>query len=430
MVWPPPTEEKLAHPPLLRQFPFSWAIRRAPGDLRATAEQQQAYRRTVRIGDPPADAVVEMIRRLPAGEGRRLFELALQQGIDAVDDPPPELIDFFRHVERPCWVDDDQLELACRVIARTGAIGSTALATALMGGYLASRVTKALVRTGELERMAPRRLAETLTWWLDVTTPGGLQQRAPGFTSTLRVRLMHAQVRAGLRRTPGWDARAWDDPLNTSQMAGTLMLFGLVHLRGSQALGVRINAEERAAVYALWRYVGMLLGIDAHILPTSERDHWRLAWLEADLEFRNPDQDSIRLAQALIHAIGPMVTGEATTALQRAQQSAVTGLMCAAARLLLGTQNADYLEIPDQKILQALVVAGAAATRILEFARPLIPGATRLCEILGRRTQRAWTQQAMTAYRGDRSYGRHDHLTHHIVTGHSTKTDPRRRSSH
>ncbi|HAV69047.1 MAG TPA: DUF2236 domain-containing protein, partial [Alcanivorax sp.] len=44
----------------------------------------------------------------------------------------------------------------------------------LMGGYLAAAAAKPLAFTGELDRMANRRLVETGKFWIDVTTPGGL----------------------------------------------------------------------------------------------------------------------------------------------------------------------------------------------------------------------------------------------------------------
>lgn len=406
--------DRLPDPPLLTERPLSIAMRRlAPGDARATAEQRAAYlRHYTNLGDPEADAVVALFRRLPTGEGRALFEIALEQGIDALDNPPHELAEFFELVDDvPYWVDADQLDLACRVIGRTGLLGVTSLSMlALCGGYLASRVAKPLVRTGELEQMAPRRLAETLSWWADVTTPGGMGRFAPGFKSTVRVRLMHALVRAGLARRPDWDRGAWDHPLNASQLAGTIMLFGVAHLSGSQACGMHFTAREKQAVYDLWRYVGHVMGVRPEILPSTERDFWKMFWLQADYEFRAPDEDSRRLAQALVRAIGPMVAGEGTGRLDRLARATATDIMCAYARLLLGGRNAALLGLPDQKLFQGTVIAASTAIRMLELPRRIIPGATRWCEEAGRRSQRAMTDRMMVAHRADGSYARHDRL--------------------
>ncbi|MBF6229278.1 DUF2236 domain-containing protein [Nocardia abscessus] len=409
----PTQTHRLPDPPLLCEFPLNLATRLLPpGDIRATPEQRAAYLRFTQAGDPPADAVVAMIRRLPTGEGRRLFETAVEQGIDAIEDPPDELVAFFAAVDVPYWVDTDRLDLACRVIGRTGAAGITALAMlALMGGYMASRVAKILVGTGDLERMAPRRIAQTTKWFTEVTTPGGLQRHAPGFTNTLRVRLMHAMVRAGMNRRPDWDYAAWDHPVNQSTIAGTTLLFAVAHLAGSQALGLHFDRAERAAIYHLWRYVGHLLGCDPAILPADESDYWKLFWLQADYEFRTPDADSIRLAQALMRAIGPAVAGEGCEPRHDLIRRVVTGLMCAYARLVLGKTHSDFLELPDHKAFQAAVIALAATTRILEYPRRVLPGATRLSEAFGRHCQLALARRMITQHTGDTAaYGRHDHF--------------------
>lgn len=52
-----------------------------PGrDIRATAEQRESFRRFAHAGDPLADAVVAMFARLPVGQGRRMFETAIEEG--------------------------------------------------------------------------------------------------------------------------------------------------------------------------------------------------------------------------------------------------------------------------------------------------------------------------------------------------------------
>ena len=394
--------EKLPNPASLSEFPFNLFIRLlANGDVRATAGQHRSFRRFATIGDPLADDVVAMIQRLPTGEGRRMFETAVDGGIEALDDPPDELIAFFAQVEdEPYWLDYDKLDLAARVSMRTGMVGiGLALpGLALTGGYLASKADKPLVGTGDLRRMAPRRLNETATWYIDVTSPGGLGRFAPGFTGTLRVRLMHAMVRAAMNRRHDWDYASWDTPINQVQLAGTLMLFSLANLAGCQAMGLRFSDRERDAVFHLWRYVGLLMGLHPELVPTSENDTWRLLWLEADTEFL-PDDDSQRLAQAL-HAD----RGEGwAIELARAYLSSYS-------RLILGKSNADRLGLIDNKALQAAVLASSAANRVFEYSR-LIPGITWLSEELGQKTRRGFIAHGLRQTGGDRSYRRHDALT-------------------
>lgn len=394
--------EQLPASPLSTEFPLNLAPRSTTADdIRATPAQRQAYLQYTQLGDPPADAVVEMFRRLPPGEGRHLFDTAIEYGIAAIDDPPTELEEFFTAVDPvPYWVDTAEIDLASRVIGRTGAVGDMALAMlALMGGYLASRVTKTLANTTQLDQMAPQRLAETMLWYSQVTAPGGLRRFAPGFKATLRVRLIHAMVRAGMARRPDWRFDEWDHPLNQSTLAGTNMLFALAYLAGTQTLGLHFNRRERDAIYHLWRYVGHLLGIDPHILPATESDYQRLLWLQTDYEFGHPDSDSVRLAQALIRAIGPLAVGNGNGLSQRIGRAAVTEFACAYARLTLGRANADFLQLPNRKPAQAMVIGVATTIKLLEYPRRLLPGATQWCERRGQHNRNASTRRITTMCR-------------------------------
>lgn len=403
------TEEKLPTPPFLQVFPFNAFLRvLAPRDLRATAAQRESFRGYAQIGDPLADAVVAMIQRLPTGEGRRMFEIAVERGIDAVENPPEELVAFFAQVDNPpYWLDDAKLALAARVTMRTGlwGIGFALPGLALTGGYLASKADKPLVGTGDLRRMAPRRLNETASWFIDVTSPGGLDRFASGFQGTLRVRLMHAIVRSAMYRRPDWDFQNWDHPLNQAQMSGTVMLFSLANLVGCQAMGLRFSAREREAVFHMWRYIGQLMGVDPEFMPADEADTWRLFWLQADTEFL-PDADSRALAEAL-HGSQP----DDDTAM-----SVARAVLSSYSRLVLGKTNADQLGLLDSKPLQAAVLGVSAVNRVLEFQR-LVPGVTRLNEEIGQWTRRRFIQRGFTETGGDRSYSRHDKLAAPAKTG-------------
>ncbi|WP_433712844.1 oxygenase MpaB family protein [Nocardia sp. CA-084685] len=399
----------LPTPLLFTEFPFRYAVPvLAPGDLRCTAAQRDSFRRFAQVGDPLADDLVAMFKRLPVGEGRRMFEIAVERGVDAVSNPPAELTAFFDQVETdPYWLDRTKIDRGARVVERTSVWGGIAMGMfALMGGYLAARADKTLVGTGDLDAMAPRRLAETTQWWLDVTTPGGLQRNQVGYKSVLRVRLMHALVRAGMNRRADWDYEAWDHPVNQVLTVGTLGLFSMANLVGAQALGLRFSAQEKDAVFQLWRYVGFLLGIDAEILPTNETDTWRAFWILADTEFI-PDEDSRRLAQALVPAAGGLFIGTDTAA-KRLIRRVITSYMVAYSRIVLGPTNSDFLGLQNSKFFQSAVMATAVVNGTMEVPRQLIPGATRLQERLGARIRARLVRGSIARNGGDRTYARHD----------------------
>jgi hypothetical protein len=401
--------ERLPHPPMLQGFPFNVALRLfMKQDIRATQEQLDAFRRFATVGDPLADAVVAEMRTLPPGEGRRLFERAVEDGIAAVDDPPPALAAFFAEVEAvPSWLDRDKLELAGRTVARAGLLPGmlTMVDLGLMSGYLASKPDKVLVRSGDLEKKAARRLAETAKWGLDVTSPGGLERFAPGFQGALRVRLTHAHIRAAMHARDDWDYESWDDPVNQIHMVGTLVLFSAVLVVGLQAMGYRFTDRERDAIYHLWRYVGHLMGVHADLLPADEGDTWRIVWLEATTEFI-PDEDSHRLAQALFAAIPEYYGISGTDPASRLAAWGVQSLHSSYTRLTIGRANADALGMPNRPPFHVPILAFAAANFAVETLRRQIPGATRLSALVGNRVRHAAMRRVAGRTQADLTYTR------------------------
>jgi len=400
-------DERLPDPELFRRGGVRLATRLfVKHDLRATERQVRRFREFAQAEDPRADAVVALFRRLPKDHGRRLFEAALRDGVHSLDDPPQELVEFFEHTEAtPYWVDPARLDCGARAIVRTGVLGLFPLGDmSLMGGYLASRATKTLVATGEIERMASQRLVETAAWWLDVTTPGALTVGNTGYASALRVRLVHAHVRAAMNRRPDWDYDEWDKPINQVQTAGTLLLFSLVFVYGTQLLGIRFSERERADMLHLWRYVGWLLGIDEELLPATEEDAWRLFWLLATTEFI-PDEDSKRLAKALIESHAAI--GEGRGAVGKVLSHVSVAAHSSISRIVLGKANADFLEIPNDVVAQGVILAVAAGNFAAETARRFIPGATALREYVGALERRRYVDRLGRVFQLDPTYARH-----------------------
>jgi hypothetical protein len=400
--------QRLPHPVFLTEPPYAEYLRKfTTGDIRATHAQVRRFREFAGVGDPLADAVVAAMRAMPDGQGRVLLERAIEEGIDAVPQAPQEFRAFFAQVDEiPFWLDAEQIELGARTSRRSGILGLYALqGLALMGGYLASRPGKTLVATGNLRSAAPRRLVETASWWLDITEPKALTRFGTGFKNTLRVRILHAQVRAAMVRRPGWDYEAWDHPLNQVQTVGTLTLFSLAFLVGTHELGVRHTTREREAVVHMWRYIGYLQGIVPELVPTTEADTWRLFWLEAVTEFI-PDEDSLRLARALADTFGPP---EGENPASRLIHWAVSNYTGSYSRLVLGRRNADFLELPDSALFRTAVVATSTAVRSLELVRQLVPGATSISDRVGTATRRWLIDRGVREVRANLGYQTHEH---------------------
>lgn len=268
-------------------------------DPKPSEKQLEEIQRFIQMGDPLADAVVAMYKEFPPGQGRKLLDQALEQGIESIENPPQALVDLFNQVDHePVWLDQKKLKLACDVSRRVGLSGELVLRNlSLMGGYISAAAAKPLAFTGQLDRMTPRRLVETSKFWMDVTTVGGLARDQEGFKSAIRVRMMHAQVRAMLVNSEKWNEE-WGHPLNQWDSMATILEFSSIFLTGLRMLGFIFTKKEREAVIHLWRYIGFLLGVDERILPANEADSMRAIY-HAFATAGKSDEDSRLLGQSL-----------------------------------------------------------------------------------------------------------------------------------
>jgi hypothetical protein len=225
-------------------------------------------------GDAPMDALLDWMYEIGPAQARKLYEQAIENGIDSVADAPQPLRDFFALVDRdPHWLDRDLLEEGVSFIHRTGLVGPYVLRDfALMGGYLLSGFNHALVMTGALNKGAAQRIAETGKWWIDCTEHHGLDRFGAGFRTTLRVRMVHGMVRRHLPARPEWDNDQWGLPVNQTDMLATYLAFGPIMMVGMRAMGIPVTPHESKAVMHLWKYAGWLMGVDEQWLVDREQD--------------------------------------------------------------------------------------------------------------------------------------------------------------
>jgi hypothetical protein len=150
--------------------------------------------------------------------------------------------------------------------------GDVLLQLSLIGGYRFGGPADLLVATGSLTGPAAmRRLGETETWTLAVTTPGAMRRYEDGFKLTVHVRLMHALINDRFERGDRWDTARWGLPVNQADLAATLGLFSGALLIGARALGWLVTPRDARAVMHLWKYAGWLMGVDEDWLFDTER---------------------------------------------------------------------------------------------------------------------------------------------------------------
>lgn len=371
------------------------------GDASPEPAQVDEFIKFLWLGDPLADSVIAENATMPAGQGRQLFEQALEKGIDSLSHPPESLVNLFAPLDSvPIWVDRQQLNQGCEVIRRTGWFAELVLRNvSLMGGYLSSAANKPLAFTGQLDKLAPKRLIETGKFWVDVTTPDGLLRQNEGFKSAIRVRMMHATVRHMLNASGRWNQQQWGHPINQADTMATNLLFSFIFMAALRGLGFQFTTPERQAVMHLWRYIGYLLGIDERILPTNEADGARFAYLHYTT-FAHHDEDTRALGEALSQVpFAHIGDNPARKWLARAE----SGYRSAMSRLVLGGENADALGLPDSAWKYA-VMGTVPAIFTMETFRRLLPGGTWAATRLGRLIHEELLQSAIVQTRADTGF--------------------------
>ncbi|MGL6235357.1 MAG: oxygenase MpaB family protein [Segniliparus sp.] len=228
-------------------------------------------------GDQLMDAVVARFREIGMAEGRKLLEQALDHGIDSIENPPEELVDLFAELDNPPdWHDPVVAERGRQLWADTSLAGKIGMGIGdVFGTFVGDEVAYATGATGRFVTDFGRRNLETSTWFLHVTVKDGLSRHGVGFKDTVRLRLMHAQVRAGLRRSWGNEAGTpagfahHGNPISAAMVMIAATTFGLQSLLIDHQHGRKRTWADLDATMAYWAYIAHVLGVPDEIIPRS-----------------------------------------------------------------------------------------------------------------------------------------------------------------
>ena len=273
-------------------------------------------KRAGKEGDTLVDSAIDaLVTRVGPDEALKLFAQLIER--DEVPAGVPEIDQYLATATLPPNIDAAQMERAEKFFETYGWTAFTLLGCAsLPEGYVVPAIDRVLVTTTELERHVHRRLWETIQFTVDVMQHGGLEPNGPGLKSAQKVRLLHGLVRHLVSRSPStasasprslgdklvakeWDP-AWGTPVSQLQMAGTVLAFSYVIVRGLDRLGYEgIEKADRDAYMYRWNIVGQVMGVDVDLLAPSFAD--AAAHFEA---IRTPlmaaSTDGVALARALV----------------------------------------------------------------------------------------------------------------------------------
>ena len=225
--------------------------------------------------DALADRVInEVYGTMGFRQANELLNRLLKQGMDETIEIPECLRLLLEEVfATPTWLNPALLEVGSAFCRRSGTMGFLVLRNyCLMGGYESAAINKPLIFTEALQKGAPKRIAETVEFWINATGENALQPFQIGFTNAIKIRLMHAYARVSILKSPKWETPSWGIPLNQWDMVATNLGFSWVFMDGLKKLGLRPTDEETVGVLHLWKYIGFLLGIPPTYLPDTANE--------------------------------------------------------------------------------------------------------------------------------------------------------------
>lgn len=263
----------------------------------------------------------ELVDRLDAGLHQgdvlagaaitEMFELAdfswrdvqsiLDDPLTRIDDAPPALralLDAAR--TPPPWFDSAIADAGGRAWWKFGTLQSGTLYQSLIYGYQARGFVRPLVATGQLADHTYDRVLSTGRWVALATAPGQMAPGNPGWSHTLRIRLIHAMVRHHLVTEGDWNVTEWGVPINQTYSALTIGGgFLALPMMVAGDLGIQYSAAEREAIAHLWRWIGWVIGVEDALLPKSFAAAQQLFEIGAQFELE-PDESSKTLTRALL----------------------------------------------------------------------------------------------------------------------------------
>ena len=293
------------------------------------------------IGDPLGDNLIEALSALPRAQGYRYIEAGMNQDRAALDAAPRAVQEFFDTLDQPPdWHNPDGFAPGIRSFHRS----SDLIMQALVGGSLiegfSSNIARSFDITGRLRDQGVRRLEQNNRHMLEIFMPGGLERYGDGWKLSVRIRIVHAQVRSLLKRSDEWDLDAWGVPLSAAHMGLASAAFSARLLRHSQRLGVPFSDDEREGFMQVWRYTMHLMGVPSTILWSDEHEALKLFEVGSACE-PPPGMDSIIMAHELIEAI-PFVLGVQ----EDSERKELLKMAYTVSRALIGSKLANELKYP------------------------------------------------------------------------------------
>lgn len=224
------------------------------------------------LGDLVGDAYAALLPRYGFKRLVDMLDEACDEGVEKVEDAPPELVAFIRDMERvPDWLDMELVAEGARLDRNMVAhFGPFQTRSSFLATFTNKYAALPMIWTGALsEKSSVRRIKETAAFFTISVMPGALERFGAGFKAAAKVRLMHSMVRFSILRKGKWDSAEYGIPIPQSdQMPAGLAPMYFMSMKTLQQGRTEFTPDERARV-ELNRYRCYLLGLPEDLLAVT-----------------------------------------------------------------------------------------------------------------------------------------------------------------
>jgi len=296
------------------------------------------------LNDPVADAVIESLAPFDHGQVHRFIKAGMDQNTKLLAKAPRVFRDFFEELETPpAWFDQDAVLAGSQAFQDYPDLFIPAFFVATLQNA-STLISKAFYTTGRvLSGYGPRRIRQNTRHFIEIMLPGSLERQSDGWKQSVRIRLVHAQVRRLIRSSGNWDESVYGVPLSAAHMALASANFSATILRYAQILGAQMDDEARNGFMQTWRYASTLIGTPEDLLFNGDEAKTNELSQLAHICEPPPGEESVAIANALVQAL-PDIAGKTNL---KDRQSMVDHTY-RVSRALLGNELANQLLFPKQ----------------------------------------------------------------------------------
>ena len=301
------------------------------------------------IGDPDADALVEELATLDRDLSKQYINAAMDRNNDQLVGAPSIIKDFFTKAGVvPDWVNFESFIPGIKMFHRNSKIVLAGFVGGVLVEGFSTNISKSFFITGRVRYQGVRRLKQNNRHMVEIFMPGGLLRDGDGWKLSVRVRLVHAQVRHLLQNSDDWDTESWGVPVSSAHVGYSITAFSARLLEHMRSLGAKVAEEEARSFLEVWRYSGLLMGIPETILFRDMEEALKIFEVGYCCE-PDPEEESISMANSLVNS-APLVAGITSPKDRRDLSTYVYSV----SRALIGSELADALKYPAQSTFGVL----------------------------------------------------------------------------